>query len=118
MGVCLYIQGRSNKMLQRKKITALSNEWRNIPLERWQFWPVILLLNWNQCDKSFQNNLFSLSPDGEILDDLDLPDEAGMDNVWGGIPAKNHRGENLLLFIGIIDILQEYGVAKKVEHYW
>jgi len=42
----------------------------------------------------------------------------GLDNVWGGIPAKNHRGENLLLFVGIIDILQEYGVAKKMEHYW
>lgn len=60
----------------------------------------------------------SIGADGEILDDQELPDEAGLDNVWGGIPAKNHRGENLLLFIGIIDILQEYGVAKKVEHYW
>ncbi len=39
-------------------------------------------------------------------------------NVWGGIPAKNHRGENLLLFIGIIDILQSYGMLKKAEHYW
>ena len=38
----------------------------------------------------------------------------GIDNVWGGIPAKNHRGENLLLFIGIIDILQSYGMLKKV----
>jgi len=42
----------------------------------------------------------------------------GTNNVWGGIPAKNHRGENLLLFIGIIDILQCYGMFKKVEHYW
>ena len=39
----------------------------------------------------------------------------GIDNVWGGIPAKNHRGENLLLFIGIIDILQSYGMLKKVQ---
>ena len=39
----------------------------------------------------------------------------GVDNVWGGIPAKNHRGENLLLFIGIIDILQSYGMLKKVS---
>ena len=37
------------------------------------------------------------------------------DNVWGGIPAKNHRGENLLLFIGMIDILQSYGMFKKVN---
>jgi hypothetical protein len=40
----------------------------------------------------------------------------GVDNVWGGIPAKNHRGENLLLFIGIIDILQSYGMLKKVKN--
>lgn len=26
----------------------------------------------------------------------------------GGIPAKNHRGERVLLFMGIIDILQSY----------
>lgn len=60
----------------------------------------------------------SIGADGELLDESDIPFEAGLDNVWGGIPARNHRGENLLLFIGIIDILQEYGVAKKMEHYW
>lgn len=60
----------------------------------------------------------SIGADGEIFEDPDLALSAGLDNVWGGIPAKNHRGENLLLFIGIIDILQEYGVAKKMEHYW
>ena len=42
-------------------------------------------------------------------------EQPGIDNVWGGIPAKNHRGENLLLFIGIIDILQSYGMLKKVS---
>ena len=26
-------------------------------------------------------------------------EQLGIDNVWGGIPAKNHRGENLLLSI-------------------
>ncbi len=50
-------------------------------------------------------------------DDDDAVDSS-VKNVWGGIPAKNHRGENLLLFIGIIDILQAYGVLKKAEHYW
>lgn len=56
--------------------------------------------------------------DGEIFEDQHFALSAGLDNVWGGIPAKNHRGDNLLLFVGIIDILQEYGVAKKMEHYW
>ena len=46
--------------------------------------------------------------------DLDQLDPLGTNNVWGGIPAKSHRGENLLLFIGMIDILQSYGMFKKV----
>ncbi|XP_047523762.1 phosphatidylinositol 4-phosphate 5-kinase type-1 alpha isoform X24 [Pieris napi] len=36
----------------------------------------------------------------------------------GGIPARNARGERLLLFIGIIDILQSYRLRKKLEHTW
>lgn len=34
----------------------------------------------------------------------------------GGVPAKNSRGERLLLYIGIIDILQNYRLLKKMEH--
>ena len=34
----------------------------------------------------------------------------------GGIPARNFRGERLLLYIGIIDILQSYRLAKRLEH--
>ena len=76
------------------------------------------ILSSSKRNLQIYTHLYSIGADGEILDDQEVPDEAGLDNVWGGIPAKNHRGENLLLFIGIIDILQEYGVAKKVEHYW
>lgn len=36
----------------------------------------------------------------------------------GGIPATNSKGERLLLFIGIIDILQSYRLRKKLEHSW
>ncbi|XP_059205273.1 phosphatidylinositol 4-phosphate 5-kinase type-1 alpha-like isoform X2 [Centropristis striata] len=36
----------------------------------------------------------------------------------GGIPARNSRGERLLVYIGIIDILQSYRLAKKLEHSW
>ncbi|XP_031569285.1 phosphatidylinositol 4-phosphate 5-kinase type-1 gamma-like, partial [Actinia tenebrosa] len=37
---------------------------------------------------------------------------------FGGIPARNAKGERLLLFIGIIDILQSYRLKKKLEHGW
>ncbi|XP_076055987.1 phosphatidylinositol 4-phosphate 5-kinase 59B [Oratosquilla oratoria] len=34
----------------------------------------------------------------------------------GGIPAWNSKGDRLLLFLGIIDILQSYRLKKKLEH--
>nr|XP_033780844.1 phosphatidylinositol 4-phosphate 5-kinase type-1 beta isoform X3 [Geotrypetes seraphini] len=40
------------------------------------------------------------------------------ENTMGGIPAKSHRGERLLLFMGIIDILQSYRLIKRLEHSW
>lgn len=40
------------------------------------------------------------------------------DDTMGGIPAVSGRGERLLLFIGIIDILQSYRLIKKLEHTW
>ncbi|XP_061838515.1 phosphatidylinositol 4-phosphate 5-kinase type-1 alpha-like isoform X1 [Nerophis lumbriciformis] len=36
----------------------------------------------------------------------------------GGIPARNPKGERLLIYIGIIDILQSYRFAKRLEHSW
>ncbi|XP_012931038.1 phosphatidylinositol 4-phosphate 5-kinase type-1 alpha isoform X4 [Heterocephalus glaber] len=40
------------------------------------------------------------------------------DDHMGGIPARNNKGERLLLYIGIIDILQSYRFVKKLEHSW
>ncbi|PWA25299.1 hypothetical protein CCH79_00005171, partial [Gambusia affinis] len=40
------------------------------------------------------------------------------DDTMGGIPAMGSKGERLLLFIGIIDILQSYRLIKKLEHSW
>ena len=36
----------------------------------------------------------------------------------GGIPARNVKGERLMLYLGIIDILQSYRFRKKLEHAW
>uniref|UniRef100_A0A1B6FYA8 PIPK domain-containing protein n=1 Tax=Cuerna arida TaxID=1464854 RepID=A0A1B6FYA8_9HEMI len=35
-----------------------------------------------------------------------------------GVPARQANGENLLLFLGIIDILQSYKLKKRLEHVW
>ncbi|XP_023659697.1 phosphatidylinositol 4-phosphate 5-kinase type-1 alpha-like isoform X2 [Paramormyrops kingsleyae] len=40
------------------------------------------------------------------------------EDYTGGIPAHNVRGDQLLLYIGIIDILQSYRLIKKLEHSW
>lgn len=34
----------------------------------------------------------------------------------GGIPARNAAGDRLLLYIGIIDVLQCYRAKKQLEH--
>lgn len=45
------------------------------------------------------------------------PEPVADDDTLGGIPAK-HKDENLLIFLGIIDILQSYRLMKKMEHSW
>ena len=36
--------------------------------------------------------------------------------LLGGIPACIADGQKILLFMGIIDILQSYSIKKKLEH--
>ncbi|KAH6930488.1 hypothetical protein HPB50_014082 [Hyalomma asiaticum] len=58
---------------------------------------------------NFSTAMESIQADVEPIDhDEDVP--------TGGIPAKNSKGERLLLFIGVIDILQSYRLLKKIEH--
>uniref|UniRef100_A0A1B0GC28 PIPK domain-containing protein n=1 Tax=Glossina morsitans morsitans TaxID=37546 RepID=A0A1B0GC28_GLOMM len=51
----------------------------------------------------------SIQAESEPIDDED-------DMPPGGIPARSEKGERLLLFVGIIDILQSYRLKKKLEH--
>nr|KAI8752373.1 phosphatidylinositol 4-phosphate 5-kinase type-1 beta-like isoform X3 [Biomphalaria glabrata] len=44
----------------------------------------------------------------EIDEDTDVPP--------GGIPARNAKGERLLIYLGIIDILQSFRLKKRLEH--
>ncbi|XP_051980490.1 phosphatidylinositol 4-phosphate 5-kinase type-1 gamma isoform X1 [Xyrauchen texanus] len=45
-------------------------------------------------------------------------EEIDTEDTMGGIPAINGKGDRLLLYIGIIDILQSYRLIKKLEHTW
>uniref|UniRef100_A0AAY4CD47 PIPK domain-containing protein n=1 Tax=Denticeps clupeoides TaxID=299321 RepID=A0AAY4CD47_9TELE len=40
------------------------------------------------------------------------------DDTMGGIPCKTNKDEKLVIFLGIIDILQSYRFIKKLEHSW
>ncbi|KAK4885946.1 hypothetical protein RN001_002217 [Aquatica leii] len=53
----------------------------------------------------------SIQAESEPIDEED-------DVPPGGIPARNAKGERLLLFVGLIDILQSYRLKKKLEHTW
>lgn len=48
---------------------------------------------------------------------LDFSSTRGPQDI-GGVPARNAKGERLLLYLGIIDILQNYRLFKKLEHTW
>ncbi|XP_068191834.1 phosphatidylinositol-4-phosphate 5-kinase, type I, beta a [Antennarius striatus] len=71
----------------------------------------------SRCDsRKGQKVLYSTaleSIQGNVRD----PEPVADDDTLGGIPAK-HKDENLLIFLGIIDILQSYRFIKKMEHSW
>lgn len=56
-----------------------------------------------------------LAQDSTPIEPINI-ETLGETDSWGAIPAKNSKGENLLLFMGIIDILQSYRFKKKLEH--
>lgn len=67
--------------------------------------------------KQGQKVLYSTALES-IQGDVKAPEPvADDDDTMGGIPAR-HKDERLLIFLGIIDILQSYRFIKKVEHSW
>ncbi|XP_061590490.1 phosphatidylinositol-4-phosphate 5-kinase, type I, beta a isoform X2 [Cololabis saira] len=71
----------------------------------------------NRCDsKRGQKVLYSTALES-IQGNVKDPEPVADDDTLGGIPAK-HKDENLLIFLGLIDILQSYRFIKKVEHSW
>ncbi|XP_078288161.1 phosphatidylinositol 4-phosphate 5-kinase type-1 alpha-like isoform X1 [Rhinoraja longicauda] len=64
-----------------------------------------------------QRSLYSTAYEA-IQGESRLGDTGETDEQMGGIPARNSKGESLLLYIGIIDILQSYRFIKKLEHSW
>ncbi|KAM9322457.1 phosphatidylinositol 4-phosphate 5-kinase type-1 beta-like [Pholidichthys leucotaenia] len=71
----------------------------------------------NRCDsRRGQKVLYSTALES-IQGNTKAPEPVADDDTFGGIPAK-HRDESLLLFLGIIDILQSYRFIKKMEHSW
>ncbi|XP_008330127.1 phosphatidylinositol 4-phosphate 5-kinase type-1 alpha-like isoform X2 [Cynoglossus semilaevis] len=66
-----------------------------------------------QVQKSlYSTALEAIQGDTGSMGSMDTEDKTG------GIPARNSKGERLLVYIGIIDILQSYRLAKKLEHSW
>ncbi|XP_041825911.1 phosphatidylinositol-4-phosphate 5-kinase, type I, beta a isoform X1 [Melanotaenia boesemani] len=71
----------------------------------------------SRCDsRRGQKVLYSTALES-IQGSVKGPEPVADDETMGGIPAK-HKDENLLIFLGIIDILQSYRFIKKMEHSW
>lgn len=63
------------------------------------------------------NDFLYLTMSGENISKTSDDDKrAGELSRTGGIPARTASGERLLLYVGIIDILQSYHIRKKLEH--
>jgi len=66
--------------------------------------------------QKYRQRLVAHSTAMESIQATSDPVELPTDFPPGGIPARNHKGERLLIFLGIIDILQSYRLSKKLEH--
>ena len=76
----------------------------------------ILRFWFNFRNKSKKEKLVAHSTAMESIQASCDPVDIGEEMPPGGIPARNHKGERILLFVGIIDILQSYRLIKKLEH--
>merc|ERR1719239_435625 len=72
-----------------------------------------LLESNNNMDYSLLLGVHNLDKAKRELDSKTLETDC---NLQGGIPATNNKGERLLIFAGIIDILQYYSPFKMFEH--
>lgn len=68
--------------------------------------------------KSFKTRIGQYSTPMESIQANSEPLEESEDEDVppGGIPARNSKGERLLLYLGIIDILQSFRLKKRLEH--
>ncbi|KAJ8311598.1 hypothetical protein KUTeg_010953 [Tegillarca granosa] len=68
--------------------------------------------------KSMKTRLAQFSTPIESIHARNVNDETEEDEDIppGGIPARNSKGERLLLYMGVIDILQSFRLKKKIEH--
>ncbi|CAL1532020.1 unnamed protein product [Lymnaea stagnalis] len=60
-----------------------------------------------------------LEEDEDVPSDFNTPHWLSSSHVSdcpGGIPARNAKGERLLIYLGIIDILQSFRLKKRLEH--
>jgi len=69
-----------------------------------------LLLGVHNLDKA------SRELDGSDQEKKSMTISATHSSFQNGIPATNNKGERLLIFVGIIDILQYYSPFKMFEH--
>ncbi|XP_076439316.1 phosphatidylinositol 4-phosphate 5-kinase type-1 alpha-like isoform X2 [Babylonia areolata] len=66
--------------------------------------------------KSFKTRIGQYSTPMESIQAQAVDKTEDEDVPPGGIPARNSKGERLLLYLGIIDILQSFRFKKRLEH--
>ncbi|GMT28299.1 hypothetical protein PFISCL1PPCAC_19596 [Pristionchus fissidentatus] len=86
-----------------------------------------LLVGVHNMDAGNSNGGPRFSEGDRSEDEIDNEDEPGTsrkeegamdEDIPGRIFARNSNGDRLIIFLGIIDILQNYRLFKKLEHTW
>ncbi|CAL8132510.1 unnamed protein product [Orchesella dallaii] len=79
----------------------------------------IIQLEMNESELKQRRTRRKLVAHSTALESIEISlDELDYEAPYGGIPAKSRNGDNLIVFLGIIDILQSYRLRKKLEHTW
>ncbi|XP_055307662.1 phosphatidylinositol 4-phosphate 5-kinase type-1 alpha-like, partial [Sitodiplosis mosellana] len=87
-------------------------------LESFEIFDYSLLVGVHNLDLAIREKQEKTNRPSHVMPDLSTISHKHHDPLdrLGGIPARNGNGERLLLFIGIIDVLQSYRLKRKLEH--
>ena len=83
---------------------------------------ILFCFHFEKLKKKFKRSVLYSAPMDMVFSgssaNLQNTSQYKIDQNWGGIPAYTNTGEQIMVYCGIIDILQCYKTLKKMEHFF